>query len=105
MDISSYILGGVVTWAVGMVSYMVIRSERSTQHTLDALLVLTDKQAAVTAAGMSRARQIPKPGPVDQEAKKRAASRAETEKLIADIEASGVITPAQEKILGENGAL
>jgi hypothetical protein len=105
MDIGSYILGGVVVWAVGMVSYMVIRAERSSQHTLDALLVLTDKQAAVTAAGMSRARQAPKPGPVDEAARKRAKSRADTDRIIEEIEATGVITLDQEHILGENGAL
>ena len=94
------ILAGVVAWAVGMVSWLVIRNDRNQQRSLDALLVLTDKQAAATVTGMEVARKRPVPTRketvAENEAKRK---KAEHNRILEDIENASVLTPAQEEYL------
>lgn len=106
MVMSEIILLGVVSWAVGMVTYLIVKNGRSTQQTLDALLVLTDKQAAIAAAGISRARQTNGAvTPKDKARTEREKSRIQTDKMLDEITTSGVMTEQQENFLKEHNAL
>ena len=105
MVISEIILLGVVMWAAGLVTYLIVKNDRSTQQTLDALLVLTDKQAAVAAAGIHRARQNGPATPKDRVQVDREKLRMKTDTMLDDIAASGIMTEDQERHLRDNDAL
>ena len=103
MVIADIILLSVVAWAAGMVTYLVVRNDRNTQQTLDALLVLTDKQAAVAAAGIHRARR--QKVPEMQKKSEREISRMRTDEMLDDISRTGLMTDDQERYLKDQNAL
>ena len=103
MVIADIILLSVVAWAAGMVTYLVVRNDRNTQQTLDALLVLTDKQAAVAAAGIHRARG--QKVAEMQKKSEREISRMRTDEMLDDISRTGLMTDDQERYLKDQNAL
>ena len=97
------ILAAVVAWSMGMVSNLVMKNDRNVQRTLDALLVLTDKPAAVTSAGMENARRRPKLEKRElAESKKKREDRATHDAMLENIENSTILTPEQEKYLADH---
>ena len=86
------IVAGVVAWAIGMVSWLVIRNDRNNQRSLDCLMALVNKEAAVISTGVGRARKQPQPDKKELKQQRDLKRRkTELESVVANIEATGVM--------------
>ena len=93
----NWILGTVIVWALGTVSFLVFwmlyRTDKNHQRSLDCLMSLMDKEAAVISTSVERARNTPAPDKKQQnqiqKAKRISAAR---NKILERIEHTGVVT-------------
>ena len=106
------VLLGVVVWAVlmvtGLVAWTLYRTDRNYQRSLDCLMVLTNKEAAVVSSQIERVREAPSNG----KAKRAKLITNEKEKLqtqrdavLEKIDQTGVVTEEQATFLSENPSL
>ena len=95
-----YALLFVVLWALGLVSYLIIRADNNSQRYLDCIMSLTNKEAAAISTSIGRARKTPIPTQKDLAEKTNGRKVDAAHIAIIDrIEQSGVITADDEKAL------
>jgi hypothetical protein len=107
MDYTGTIAIAVIAfWAMGLVTWMMKRSNTDNNRQLDCIMALVDKEKAVIAASIGQIRTRASNGKagsaaVDAQRTKLAERRKNLEKLHDDINQAGVITPEQEANLAK----
>jgi len=92
------IIGVVSVWALGVVTYFIIRADRTNQQAIDYIMAVRNKDAAVVAGGMDKARKTPILNAKAQVNNRKIKARTDgIEQIWEDASHAGVLTPEQEK--------
>ena len=108
--VNEMIILGVVVWAVvmvtGLVAWTLYRTDRNYQRSLDCLMSLTNKEAAVVSTQIERVREQPKSnGRVKMVKDEKEKIKNERDKVLEQIEHTGKVTEEQAQFLAENQTL
>jgi len=101
------LLLGVVVWAIlmvtGLVTWTLHRTDRNYQRSLDCLMSLTNKEAAVVSTQIEKVREAPTPNGRARRAKSEKDSiKNARDEVLDKIDQTGVVTEEQAQFLEEN---
>jgi hypothetical protein len=105
-----WVIVGFVIWAVsmvsGLVSWTLYRTDRNYQRSLDCLMTLMDKEAAVVSAQVGRHREAPRVnGKAATKKDEKQKMKERKDSVLSQIEHTGQVTEEQAEFLEKNSGI